>query len=130
MIKVANAKCRDLVSRRLPFKGSNLWGNWSCPTNAEDIEKDCIYVVYSYGTHFPLWVYDPLVDRWFGNADNYSVTTSKHRSQSQPLDVTVKWFDTETMKRLTYGGYKQLASDRVLFGRPLSTDDGWRRVTV
>ena len=119
MLKVANAKCRDLVSRRLPFKGSNLWGEW---------END-LYTVYSYGIHFPLWVYDPLVDQWFGNADNYSITTSKHRTQSQPMNVTVKWYDTETMKRLTYGGYRQLASDRVLFGGT-PQPDGWRRVTV
>lgn len=119
MLKVANAQCRDLVSRRLPFKGSNLWGEWEGDT----------YVVYSYGKHFPLWVYDSAIHQWFGNADRYSVTTSKHRSQSQPMNVTVKWFDTETMKRLTYGGYRQLASDRVLFGGT-PQPDGWRRVTV
>ena len=124
MLKLSNATCRDAVSRRLPFKGNNLWGEW------EGSKPLYCFVVYSYGKHFPLWVYDPLVDQWFGNADQYSRTTSKHRSQSQPSTDSSKWYDTETMVRLTYGGYKQLASDRVLFGRPLSTDDGWRRVTV
>jgi hypothetical protein len=107
MLKVANAKCRDAVSRRLPFKGNNLWGEW----------EDVVYVVYSYGKHFPLWVYDAETEQWFGNADGYSVSTSKHRTQSHPLTDNIKWYDTETMVRLTYGGYKQLASDRVLFGR-------------
>jgi hypothetical protein len=110
MLKVANAQCRDLVSRRLPFKGSNLWGDW---------EGD-IYVVYSYGTHFPLWVYDPSVHQWFGNADRYSVSTSKHRTQSQPITegvTAIRWYDTDTMKQLTYGGYTSLAANRVLYGR-------------
>ena len=118
MLKVANAKCRDAVSRRLPFKGSNLWGEWLC----------LVYAVYSYGKHFPLWIYDPVVDQWFGNADRYSVSTSKHRTQSQPLQVPIKWVDTETMQRLQEG-YKQMASDRVLFGG-MNKPDGWRRVTV
>ena len=119
MLKVANAKCRDAVSRRLPFKGSNLWGEW----------VDGVYVVFSYGKHFPLWVYDAETEQWFGNADRYSVSTSKHRTQSQPLQATIKWFDTETMQRLRDGGYRRMATDRVLFGG-MHKPDGWRRVTV
>jgi hypothetical protein len=117
MDRVANAKCRTKVQLRQPFKGSNLWGEW----------VGSVYAVYSYGRHFPLWVYDPETEQWFGNADRYSVSTSKHRTQSQPLQVAIKWFDTETMSRLTRGGYRQMASDRVLFGG-IHKPDG--RVTV
>jgi len=106
MERVANTKCRNHVVARLPFQGSNLWGEW----------VDVVYVVYSYGKHFPLWVYDPETEQWFGNADRYSVSTSKHRTQSQPLQVYIKWFDTETMQRLRDGGFRRLAQGRVLHG--------------
>ena len=41
-----------------------------------------LYVVYSYGTHFPIYVYDHGVELWFGNVDKYSPTTSKHQTMS------------------------------------------------
>ena len=41
------------------------------------------YVVYSYGEHFPMYVYDDEVEMWFGNEDKYSPTTSKHQRLAQ-----------------------------------------------
>lgn len=118
MERIANSKARGYVASRKPFIGSNLFGKWSCPTNAEDMERDCVYVVYSYGTHFPLWVWDGNVKQWFGNHDRYSKTTTKHRGQTQPVEgSSIRWFDTETMKQLVYRGLSGIAADRVLTGR-------------
>lgn len=36
------------------------------------------YVVYSYGYHWPLAVYDRGTCTWYVNEDKYSVTTSRH----------------------------------------------------
>lgn len=59
------------VEGRLPFKcNESLY--------AERIGAG--YVVFSYGEHFPLAVYDP-VDGWVFNCDKYSRTTTRHQSK-------------------------------------------------
>lgn len=72
--KIANRDAREYVKRRQPFKGNNLWGQLQGPR----------YVVYSYVHDKPLFVYCDKSHRWYENGDRYSVTTSKHRSQTHP----------------------------------------------
>jgi len=103
MKQIANADARPYVARREPFKGSNLWGEWR---NTDEHESSGVYVVYSYGQHFPMWVYD-----------EDSRTTSKHKGQTHPLGVDIKWYDTQTMIQLSIYGYRGIASNRVLYGR-------------
>ncbi len=76
-MKIANSKARALVQSQTPFTGSN--------TNAGMING--MYVVFSYGNHWPLFVYHNWV--WFENTDSFSRSTSKHRSQLHPLTNTV-----------------------------------------
>tara|TARA_R100000951_G_scaffold12065_1_gene9798 strand:+ start:868 stop:1260 length:393 start_codon:yes stop_codon:yes gene_type:complete len=38
-----------------------------------------LYIVYSYGYHFPLVIYDFTCERWYMNMDKYSNSTSKHQ---------------------------------------------------
>ena len=45
------------------------------------------YVVYSYGTHWPLYIYDYNTQQWYGNSDKCSVATSKHYSRLNPGNV-------------------------------------------
>ena len=71
--RVANSNARKYVQQRKPFQGGNTYG--AC------IEDR--YVVYSYGAHWPMFVYDD--GRWFANSDRYGRTTSKHRTQLHPL---------------------------------------------
>lgn len=114
MKQIANADARPYVERREPFKGSNLWSE-SRMTFDQDPTR--VYVVYSYGQHFPMWVYDESTYQWFGNYDKYSRTTSKHKGQTHPLGVDIKWYDTQTMIQLSIYGYRGIASNRVLYGR-------------
>lgn len=58
------------------------------------------YVVYSYGYHFPMYVYDANTCEWYGNKDKYSRTTSSHQTKARPRAGIADWFDTETMKRI------------------------------
>lgn len=77
MAKVTNRQARQYVQKREPFKGANTFGEYA---------DSGVYVVYSYGRHWPLFV---CVDgKWLENEDRYSVTTSKHRSQLHPLAET------------------------------------------
>lgn len=73
-MRIANRDSRDFVMNLKPFKGSNL--------HAEN--KGNLYVVYSYGW-WPLWIYCKENKIWIENTDKYSVSTSKHKTQSSPL---------------------------------------------
>jgi len=86
-MKVSNQKCRELVRNKESFHGSNLFGEWI---------KDK-YVVFSYGYHFPLFVFHNGI--WYENKDRYSVTTSKHKKQTNPLCVLIE-SNTEFLKNL------------------------------
>jgi len=49
-----------------------------------------VYVVYSYGGHFPMYVYDEQVQKWFGHTKKYSKTTSRHQAICQPNE-NIQW---------------------------------------
>ena len=75
MKKIANRDASKYTSELKEFKGNN--------TFAEDHID--YYVVYSYGTHFPMYVYDKLQNNWIENTDKRSVSTSKHMGQCRPV---------------------------------------------
>ena len=77
MLRTTNSKCSALVEQRKEFQASNLYARWMYDR----------YVVFSYGPHWPLFVYDQKKG-WFENSERYSVSTSKHRTQSHPCVKT------------------------------------------
>ena len=79
--KIAGWKARPYVQDKKAFRNHNnqLFARWETPL---------LYVVYSYGDHWPLFIWDGF--DWYENEDKYSPTTSKHRSQTHPLVNTVK----------------------------------------
>lgn len=81
-MRTANKDARREVQNRWEFKGANMSGQWI------GHEATTGYVVYSYGRHWPLFIY--FDGKWYENADSYSVTTSKHRSQLHPLAETLE----------------------------------------
>jgi hypothetical protein len=92
MARTTNAGSRVFVQARRDFQGANLFGQ----------NRGNIYVVFSYGEHWPLFIYDKRNNTWFENADRYSSTTSKHRSQSHPLTDTVKLSKAAMMQKLAH----------------------------
>lgn len=105
MPRVRNRNCRPYVERRESFQGSNLWGEW----NAEGSR----YIVYSYGHHFPLYVWDDQVGKWFGNESKISVSTSRHRSQAMPRNAPIEWKDQETLLELAALGVVGLVRSKI-----------------
>ena len=110
----------SLVEGRMPFHGNSVFATWV---------SNSLYVVYSYGTHFPMYVYDAnasvfdgfgsVVSKgvWLGNSDRYSVTTSKHQGKTRPNTVH-KWLDTEGLKDVIHqGGYTK---HLIFRGEPLA----------
>lgn len=109
MKRVSNKGCGALVAKRIPFQGSNLFA-----TNVIDTDQLTVYVVYSYGHHFPMYIYDSDVDQWFANKDKYSSSTTRQQSHAYPHGVTaVHYLDTNDMRTLTYMGYRKFIQQRI-----------------
>ena len=81
---IANGNAREHVEQHKPFRGSNLWGEWT----GRDGDGVGRYVVYSYRYTFPLFVYDQIADQWYENDTQFSNTTTRHKKQCKPSNVT------------------------------------------
>jgi hypothetical protein len=106
--RVANCNCRDSVESRTPFEGSNMYANWQAYSVNTESEYSSNYVVYSYGSHFPMYVYCEVTDQWFGNNGRYSRTTSRHQTQARPHNTNGKpiiWLTTEQLIDITNHGF-------------------------
>ena len=92
MLKLRNSDVRRAVQERVEFKNNNgtLFGKWVTPF---------LYVVYSYGEHWPLFMWEGNFTggAWAYNTDKYSVTTSRHFNQAHPQCDAVG-ADTDTLK--------------------------------
>ena len=106
-IATTGNRCRQYVTARQAFHNSNrqLYGR----------HERGLYVVYSYGEHWPLFIYDGA--QWLENSDRTSLTTSKHRTQTHPHCHTVL-LSSKWMQRLAKGGYNAIAKERILTGEP------------
>ncbi len=95
MARVSNNKAIDYVEKLEMFQGSNtfaLWYSWE-----EGAKK--LYVVYSYGHHFPMYIYDSEQGKWIGNKDKYSRSTTRHQSQLRPSSIGL-WLNTDDMQNI------------------------------
>ena len=110
--KISNKNAREYVNNKEHFTGNNIFAEW----------KGNTYTIYSYGTHFPMYVYDQGSNMWIGNAERYSQSTSRHQSQARPNHVD-KWVDTESLKKIVVDGIVGYCMNKVL--SPHSVDSGW-----
>ena len=80
----------ELVKNKSMFSAGNVF--------ALNYPVTGYYIVFSYGLHWPLFIYDHKKGQWYGNSDKYSVTTSKHYTKLNPGNVAL--LNCEEMKRL------------------------------
>lgn len=92
MKKISNPKAREFVQLKAPFRGSNLYAD-----NARNS-----YVVYSYGEHHPLYVYNFTTRQWYANTDKVSKTTCRHASQTNPHDPNMLYGNTRILNAIIY----------------------------
>lgn len=96
--KIANRDASQYVNRCEEFQGSNIFAevknHHTCGCNED------LYAVYSYGYHFPMYVYDYTTQEWYANSDKYSQTTSKHQSQCRPSFEIAREFNTADLQNL------------------------------
>lgn len=84
--RVNNKDMSHYTTYRLPFenhmnkgnKAPSVWGEW------QESHGNHLYIVYSYGRHFPLYIYDEQAKQWYGNNEYYSRTTSRHKTLAKP----------------------------------------------
>lgn len=110
--RINGRQSRPCVQRCEAFKNSNgqLYAEWRGGEGMGDPNKR--YVVYSYGPHWPLFIYVPQVDTWFENKGKYGPTTSKHRTFTHPHCDTVP-LTVDQMKLLDRAGYIELVRGRI-----------------
>lgn len=92
--KIANHQARSYVERKEPFVGSNTFAEW----------ENSLYVVYSYGYHWSLFVYDSEANLWFENIRKCSRTTSRHLSQLRPYNVQLTPMEAHEIDALVRAG--------------------------
>lgn len=73
--RIANRDAHHYTAEKQEFRGSNLYGVWY---------RTDVYVVYSYGEHWPLYVWLDRPQMWLGNDSGYSRSTGRHASQALP----------------------------------------------
>jgi hypothetical protein len=110
-----------LARYRDEFEHSSVKGVWKTvwmKNKESDFERfGRVYIIYSYGSHFPMYVYDEVTQRWLGNSDKYSRTTSSHQSKYRPSEVA-KWFDTTALRDIVGLGYLGYITNRMENGLP------------
>lgn len=96
-MKIATNRCRPYVQTQRGFQcHGSLYGRAEMAHDGTPM-----YVVYSYGPHWPLFVCHD--GTWYENEDRRSVTTSKHRSMAHPLCDTIKVSGPDLKRFITHG---------------------------
>jgi len=108
---IANGKARECVDKLIPFRGSNLWAEWTALDSELGLSR---YVVYSYRYTFPLYVYDKIADQWYENHTQFSNTTTRHRSQCRPTGVETIKLSLQDMEIVARHGGVGLISKEVV----------------
>jgi hypothetical protein len=119
MTRIANRKAAEYVNRKEFFKGSNIFGfwSWSYGGYVQHLEREVsgggnsLYIVTSYGNHFPMLVFDPKAEKWYHNTDKYSSTTSRHQSR---VGRRGEGMTTDQLKAIIrHGGVLEAVDQRV-----------------
>jgi hypothetical protein len=110
-----------LARYRDDFEHASVYGKWRLCWKSKDLENHAhkVYAIYSYGSHFPMYVWDELSGQWLGNSDKYSRTTSTHQSKYRPSEVA-KWFGTAELCSIIDCGLVGYITNRMEQGLPVS----------
>ena len=110
--------CVELVRKKEVFTFTNMFASFRGETVDQTVKeppriKPPTYAVYSYGFHYPMYVYDYEACQWYGNADKSSPTTERHKNLVEPYSVA-QWVDTDTLKRISFEGIVNTTANRMV----------------
>ena len=74
--KVANNSAYEYATAKMPFKGSNVEGQWNVNNN-----NDWYYEIKSYG-YYPVFLF--INNQWYRVSNSYSSSTAKQISHANP----------------------------------------------
>jgi len=100
--RINNRDAHAYAAKRIPFKGSNMFSE--IRTSGAGTE---LYVVYSYGYHFPTFVAETTEDgttAWYENESRHSQTTGRHKSQARPRNARLTPMTHEAMMKIACNG--------------------------
>lgn len=106
--RIANKSARAMVQLRRPFEGSNLFAREAYPQHG----MSTLYVVFSYGEHWPLYVAETDEGgntQWYETADKFSQSTSRHQSQCNPYERAIPLTSAQ-MRRCAVEGIAGVAA--------------------
>jgi hypothetical protein len=104
-LRINNHDMRRLVTDRHLFTNNN--------ETVYAQHRGDLYVVYSYGEHFPMYAFDEVACVWLGNKDKYSRTTTTHQSLARPDTDSIRWMNTDDLRTVVAaGGYVPYCADR------------------
>ena len=104
------AECVELARKKEPFTFNNVY---AILRNAgECLTKPPTYTVYSYGLHYPMYVYDYEACQWYGNKDKSTPTTNRHMKLFEPYSVA-QWVDAKTLSNISIHGIVETSAQRM-----------------
>ena len=101
----------NIVPRHVSRQGARIFGEW---------KQADLYVVYSYGYHWPMYVWDDVERQWYGLDGKYSRSTTSHAGHACPAPAQqIKWVDENTMKNQIATGDIVTRMKRIVLGGTL-----------
>lgn len=105
--RINNSQMSECTTKREPFTNNNI--------SAYATRHGNLYAVYSWGGHYPMYVYDYVADEWFGNSDKSTRSTERHKTQARPdTNKPITYRPTEYLQNIiAMGGYVQTVAERI-----------------
>ena len=103
-------ECVELTRKKEQFTFNNVYS--ILRNTVEGTVKPPTYTVYSYGQHYPMYVYDYEACQWYGNKDKSTPTTNRHMKRFEPYSVA-QWVDAETLDSIAMRGIVQTSAQRM-----------------
>ena len=99
--RISNRDAHAYAAKRKLFKGSNIFSE--IRTSGAGT---ALYVVYSYGEWFPMFIAETADGQtaWYETTGSYSITTAKHKTQARPRNVQLTPMEHEAMRKIAEHG--------------------------
>jgi hypothetical protein len=110
MKKISNNQMSEYVTKMEQFKTNN-----GSVYTTDQVHPD-LYIVYSYGVHWPMYIYDNASNAWFGNSTKYNKpTTNKHTTLAKPDVGFIHMMPKQELDYIIeFGGYAGYCAKRCM----------------